>query len=247
MSRFRQSPGYVTRADKRVSMNNRFSTSVHNRWFVSHLEEMHCAFIIFVLCDELCGSCSWLLDMRAQFKANLRMWLCLLSRSWNWSFHLAGCPAHHLHDHPGRQLVHHQRRLGQSSSDGLQFSRIFAQLFSRIFHLAQLFPGDEHGQLHDVDRGQRLHEQLWSDKQLRQQLRIQSGWMGSTIEYVSIAMGYFDFFTISPDQECRQSSNARWARPLLRSAMRRPQIQTGTKSQRIAAMSPSGMNRCGGY
>ena len=71
-------------------------------------------------------------------------------------------------------------------------SRIFdlAQLFSKIF--AQLFPGDEHGQLHDVDRGQRLHEQLWSDNQLRQQLRIQSGWMGSTTEYVSIAMGYFD-------------------------------------------------------
>ena len=101
-----------------------------------------------------------------------------------WLFQLAGCPAHHLHDHPGRQLVHHQRRLGQSSSDGL--------LFSKIFHLAQLFPGDEHGQLHDVDRGQRLHEQLWSDNQLCQQLRIQSGWMGSTTEYVSIAMGYFD-------------------------------------------------------
>ena len=87
-----------------------------------------------------------------------------------------------MHDHPGRQLVHHQRRLGQSSSDGLQFSMIFAQLF----------PGDEHGQLHDVDRGQRLHEQLWSDNQLCQQLRIQFGWMGSTTEYVSIAMGYFD-------------------------------------------------------
>ena len=43
--------------------------SVHNRWFGSHLEEMHCAFIIFVLCDELCGFCSWLLDMQAQFKA----------------------------------------------------------------------------------------------------------------------------------------------------------------------------------
>ena len=127
-------------------MNNRFSISVHNRWFGSHLEEMHCAFIIFVLCDELCGSCSWLLDMQAQLKANLRMWLCLfyqevvndyftwqvaffLSRSWNWSFHLAGCPSHHLHDHPGRQLVHHQRRLWQSSSDGLLFSKIFAQLF----------------------------------------------------------------------------------------------------------------------
>ena len=54
-------------------------------------------------------------------------------------------------------------------------------------------------------------------------------------------------FTMSPDQECPQSSNARWARPLLRSATRRPQIQTGTKSQRIAVMSPSGMNRCGGY
>ena len=72
----------------------------------------------------------------------------------------------------------------------------FAQLFSRIFHLAQLFPGDEHGQLHDVDRGQRLHEQLWSNKQLRQQLRIQSGWMGSTIEYVSIAMVTLIFYHI---------------------------------------------------
>ena len=106
-----------------------------------------------------------------------------------WLFHLAGCPAHHLHDHPGRQLVHHQRRLGQSSSDGLQFSK--------IFHLAKLFPGDEHGQLHDVDRGQRLHEQLWSDKQLRQQLRIQSGWMGSTTEYVSISMVTLIFYHIS--------------------------------------------------
>ena len=54
-------------------------------------------------------------------------------------------------------------------------------------------------------------------------------------------------FTTSPDQECPQSSNARWVLPLLRSATRRPRIQTGTKSQRIAAMSPSGMNRCGGY
>ena len=81
-------------------------------------------------------------------------------------------------------------------SDLLLFPKIFAQLFSRIFHLAQLFPGDEHGQLHDVDRGQRLHEQLWSDKQLRQQLRIQSGWMGSTTEYVSIAMGTLIFYHI---------------------------------------------------
>ena len=70
-------------------------------------------------------------------------------------------------------------------------------LFPKIFHLAQLFPGDEHGQLHDVDRGQRLHEQLWSDKQLRQQLRIQSGWMGSTTEYVSIAMVTLIFYHIS--------------------------------------------------
>ena len=70
-------------------------------------------------------------------------------------------------------------------------------LFPKIFHLAQLFPGDEHGQLHDVDRGQRLHEQLWSDKQLRQQLRIQSGWMGSTAEYVSIAMVTLIFYHIS--------------------------------------------------
>ena len=54
-------------------------------------------------------------------------------------------------------------------------------------------------------------------------------------------------FTTSPDQECPQSSNARWVLPLSRSATRRPRIQTGTKSQRIAAMSPSGMNRCGGY
>ena len=50
-----------------------------------------------------------------------------------WLFHLAGCPAHHLHDQPGRQLVHHQRRLGQSSSDGLLFSKTSAQLFFRIF------------------------------------------------------------------------------------------------------------------
>ena len=68
---------------------------------------------------------------------------------------------------------------------------------SKIFHLEKLFPGDEHGQLHDVDRGQRLHEQLWSDKQLRQQLRIQSGWMGSTTEYVSISMVTLIFYHIS--------------------------------------------------